>query len=273
MQINCISTLIALIFTREKYKIGGHIMANILITGATGMIGTEITKHLIKSHTLTLVDYDFSDFPSELTHKSTVITDDLADPEKWAGLLDGIHYVIQLAGDPDAGAEFYDSLLELNYKLPHNLYEEAKKAKDLKRIIYASSNHAMSGYPNDTQMKVTDSIRPGDLYGVSKAYIEALATYHAYEHGVESIGLRIGAYTIDEAELQDMDKYQLAKYLSVRDLNHLIDCCIEADLLEASLIVNGVSNNTFSRLSNEEARVKLGYKPKDDAFQIAGIFN
>lgn len=248
-------------------------MANILITGATGMIGTEITKHLIKSHTLTLVDYDFSDFPSELTHKSTVITDDLADPEKWAGLLDGIHYVIQLAGDPDAGAEFYDSLLELNYKLPHNLYEEAKKAKDLKRIIYASSNHAMSGYPNDTQMKVTDSIRPGDLYGVSKAYIEALATYHAYEHGIESIGLRIGAYTIDEAELQDMDKYQLAKYLSVRDLNHLIDCCIEADLLEASLIVNGVSNNTFSRLSNEEARVKLGYKPKDDAFQIAGIFN
>lgn len=253
--------------------IGGRFMANVLITGATGTIGTEVTKHLIKSHTLTLVDYDFSKFPKKLMEQATIITDDLADPDNWDGILDGIHYVIQLAGDPDAGAEFYDSLLELNYKLPQNLYEEAKDAKDLNRIIYASSNHAMSGYPNDTQMKVTDSIRPGNLYGVSKAYIEALATYHAYEHGIESIGLRIGAYTVDDADLQKMDKYQLAKYLSVRDMNHLIDCCIDADMMEKSLIVNGVSNNAFSRLSNEEARVKLGYKPQDDAFQMMGIFD
>lgn len=248
-------------------------MANILITGATGSIGTEITKHLINTHTLTLVDHDFSNFPKALMEQTTIITDDLADPENWDGILEGIHYVIQLAGDPDAGGEFYDSLLELNYKLPHNLYEEAKDAKDLRRIIYASSNHAMSGYPNDTQIKVNDSIRPGNLYGVSKAYIEALATYHAYEHGIESIGLRIGAYTVDDDELKDMDKYQLAKYLSVRDMNHLIDCCIEAEMKEASIIVNGVSNNAFSRLSNEEARVKLGYKPQDDAFQMTGIFN
>ena len=248
-------------------------MANILITGATGTIGTEVTKHLMKSHNLTLVDYDFSDFPKELTEKATIITDDLADPENWDRILDGIHYVIQLAGDPDASADFYDSLLDLNYKLPHNLYEEAKDAKDLKRIIYASSNHAMSGLKNDTQMKVTDSIRPGNLYGVSKAYIEALATYHAYEHGIESIGLRIGAYTVDDADLHDMDPYRLAKYLSVRDLNHLIDCCIASEMKEASLIVNGVSNNTFSVLSNEEAQVKLGYRPQDNAFQIVGIFD
>lgn len=253
--------------------IGGYFMANILITGATGMIGTEITRHLIKSHELTLADTDFSDFPKNWLKEVHLITDDLADPNNWSGLLDDIEYVIQLAGEPDAQAKFYESLLDLNYKLPHNLYHEAIRAPHLKRIIYASSNHAMGAYPLDTQVKVTDPIRPGNLYGVSKAYIEALATFHAFEYGIESIGLRIGSYTLNNEDISKMDKDDMAKFLSVRDLNHLIDCCIEADLQEPFLIVNGVSDNSFSRLSNDEAHVKLGYNPQDDAFKISGLFD
>ena len=32
-------------------------------------------------------------------------------------------------------------------------------------MIYASSIHAISGYPKDTQVKTIDPVNPGDLYG------------------------------------------------------------------------------------------------------------
>ncbi len=32
-------------------------------------------------------------------------------------------------------------------------------------MIFASSIHAISGYPTDTQVKTIDPVNPGDLYG------------------------------------------------------------------------------------------------------------
>lgn len=248
-------------------------MSNILITGATGTIGIQLTKHLKDQHNLTLVDIDFSNFPKELTDGTKVIETDLVDPKNWDGLLDRIEYIIQLAGEADQESEFYGDLLEFNYKLPHNLYEEAAKSKELKRIIFASSLHITEAYPDNVQVKVTDPIRPANLYGVSKAYLEGLASSYAHVNGIESIGIRIADYKEDDNELdEDMDKNGMAKYFSAQDMNHLVDCCLEAELEESFLVVNGISNNTFLRLSYEEARVKLGYQPQDDAFEINGYF-
>jgi len=248
-------------------------MAKILITGATGTIGLELTKHLVSKHDLTVIGRDFSDFPMDLKEKVKVVKKDLVEAENWIGLLNDIEYVIQLAGEADAEADFYGDLLELNYKLPHNLYAEAKKAKNLKRIIFASSIHAVDAYPEYVQVKATDSVRPADLYGVSKVYLEGLAAYYAYTHGIESIGIRIADYKASDEELtKDADKNGMAMFLSKRDMNHLIDCCLEAELKEPFLIINGISKNTFPRLSYEEAHVQLGYEPQDNAFEMNGIF-
>ena len=89
-------------------------MAKILITGATGTIGKELTKHLKTSHQLTLVDLDFSEFPTELKEGTRIIETDLVERENWRGLFEGIEFVIQLAGEPDQDAEFYEDLEELN---------------------------------------------------------------------------------------------------------------------------------------------------------------
>lgn len=248
-------------------------MANILITGATGTIGTELAKHLIDTHELTLVGRDFSDFPENIKEQATIVKADLVDPESWEGLMDGVEYVIQLAGQADQNADFYESLLDLNYKLPHNLYEAATKADDLKRVIVASSVHAVHAYPLDTQVKATDPIRPANLYGVSKVYLEGLAAHHAYVNGIESIAIRIADYKASDDELDDsMDENGMAMYLSKDDMNRLIDRCLEADMQEPFLVVNGISKNTFPRLANDEARVKLGYDPQDDAFEKFNVF-
>lgn len=248
-------------------------MANILITGATGTIGVEVTKHLVDQHELTVVGRDFSDFPKNLKEQVHIVKADLNDPKNWEGLLDDIEYVIQLAGEADADAVFYGDLLEMNYKLPHNLYEAAAKANKLKRIIFASSIHAVDAYPDYVQVKASDPVRPADLYGVSKVYLEGLAAYYAYIHQIESIGIRIADYHAGDDELdKHADKNGMAMYLSKDDMNHLIVCCLQAELKEPFLIVNGISKNSCPRLSYEEARKMLGYEPKDDAFKLNNIF-
>lgn len=247
-------------------------MANILITGATGTIGFELTKHLINNHELTVVGQDFSDFPEELKKQVNIVKKDLIKPKNWEGLLDNIDFVIQLAGEANPDALFYGDLLEMNYKIPHNLYEAATKANKLKRIIFASSIHTVGAYPNYVQVKASDPVRPADLYGVSKVYLEALAAYHAFVNQIESIGIRIADYKANEDEIQESkNKNEMAEYLSKRDFNHLIDCCLNAELEEPFLIVNGISKNTFPRLSYEETRVKLAYEPLDDGFKISNM--
>lgn len=243
-------------------------MANILITGATGAIGTELAKHLINNHELTLVGRDFSDYPDNLMDQANIVKKDLVDRDNWDGLLDDAEYIIQLAGEAGADAEYYGDLRELNYDIPYNLFDEATKAKNLKRIIYASSIHAVSAYPENVQVKATDPVRPGDLYGVSKVYLEGLAAYHAYENGIESIGIRIADYRPDNDLDEEADENGKAMYFSKDDMNRLIDCCLEAELEEPTLVVNGISANTFPRLSFETARVKLGYEPQDNAFDF-----
>jgi nucleoside-diphosphate-sugar epimerase len=41
----------------------------------------------------------------------------------------------------------------------------AAKTSGVKRFIFASSIHAISGYPKDMQVKTIDPVNPGDLYG------------------------------------------------------------------------------------------------------------
>ena len=67
-------------------KIGGISMAKILITGATGTIGLELTKHLVHQHELTVVGRDFSEFPDDLKKQVTVIKKDLVNPKNWTNL-------------------------------------------------------------------------------------------------------------------------------------------------------------------------------------------
>ena len=49
------------------------------------------------------------------------------------------------------------------------------------------------------QVKTSEPVNPGDLYGVSKCFGEALARYMAEKEGVSAISLRIGAFQPLEA--------------------------------------------------------------------------
>ncbi|MEK6189792.1 MAG: NAD(P)-dependent oxidoreductase, partial [Carnobacterium alterfunditum] len=143
--------------------------------------------------------------------------------------------------------------------------------KSIKRIIFASSIHTVDAYPQNVQVATTDPVRPADLYGVSKVYLEGLASHYAFTTGLESIGIRIGTFRSDAIPVIDTPG-AMSDYLSSRDMCHLIDCCLTATLKQPFLLVNGVSNNTFPRLDIDQARVDIGYQPKDDGFKMYGYF-
>src|SRR3546814_2598410 len=62
-----------------------------------------------------------------------------------------------------------------------------------KRVIYASSHHAVGMYPISERLDVDKPARPDSLYGLSKCFGEDLARYYWDKFGIESVCLRIGS--------------------------------------------------------------------------------
>ena len=169
--------------------------------------------------------------------------------------------VLHLAANPSPSAT-WDEILPPNIVGTYNTFIAAKAA-GCRRVVYASSIHAVSGYPPDVQVKTSDPVNPGDLYGVSKCFGEALARYFAEKEGLSVIALRIGAFQPRETARDPENVGLLDAFVSRRDLNQLIERCIEAEHLQFA-IFNGLSNNRFKRLDISDARELVGYAPEDD---------
>ena len=129
-------------------------------------------------------------------------------------------------------------------------------------MIFASSIHAVSGYAADVQVKTTDPVNPGDLYGVSKCFGEALGRYYSEEFGLSVICLRIGTCNrVDRPE----DAREFATLLSHADLVRLVECCLQAPASVRYAVYFGVSDNTWRFWDLAPARDQIGYEPRDDA--------
>lgn len=236
----------------------------VLITGAAGRIGTAFRARYGERYDLRLVDRRPVEEPG--AHES--YTADLVDLAEAQRACEGMDTVIHLAADPSPRATFYDTLLPLNIQMTYNLFHAAKE-QGCRRIIFASSIHAVNAYPLDVQIHPTDPIRPGDLYGVTKVWGEALCSYFADREGLSSIAIRIGAFGTPERLAESGDSRLLSLWVSHDDLSQLIHRCIEAPDSLKFLIVQGVSDNQLKRMDISNAREILGYSPVDNAFAFS----
>jgi UDP-glucose 4-epimerase len=201
------------------------------------------------------------DDPQGLEAHGQLVTGDLANLDQMKQLCAGVDTVLHLAANPSPSATWAE-ILPANIIGTYNTFTAAKAA-GCRRVIYASSIHAVSGYPADVQVKTSDPVNPGDLYGVSKCFAEALGRYFAEKEDLSVIALRIGAFQ-PRATAHDPENVGLLDaFVSRRDLNQLIERCIEAEHLQFA-IFNGLSNNRFKRLDISDARELVGYEPEDD---------
>lgn len=234
----------------------------ILITGAKGKVGSALTKYIDANHSdyrLILADLSVTD--------ERGIKLDVSDPVATRTVfeLNDIDIVIHLAGlaSPDTP---FEQLMPVNMVGTYNVFQNAAE-NGVKRVIYASSAQTIEGYPLDIQVNEQMPVRPKNLYGVSKAFGEAIGAYYAYQRAIEVIAIRIGAfeYQQDWSQLSSRD---LSAWSEPRDICSLFINSIESDLTdEPFVIAHGISNNRFKRLDISETRKTLGYNPQADAFQ------
>ncbi|HEV2123610.1 MAG TPA: NAD(P)-dependent oxidoreductase, partial [Chloroflexota bacterium] len=155
----------------------------LVITGAAGRIGTFYRKHLkqkgllgngSEQWRLRLVDVRQ---PEETEPEDEVIAGEtegnLAELEVAQRIAAGAHSILHLAADPSPSADFYASLLDRNIKATYNVLHAAREA-GVKRVVFASSVNAINGHPDHLQVRAGDVAWPGNVYGASKAWGEAI---------------------------------------------------------------------------------------------------
>ena len=191
---------------------------------------------------------------------STANLADLAAVEKIVAGVDGI---VHLGGYSIEGP--WETILNSNIIGCYNLFEAAHRA-GVKRVVFASSNHAMGFYPRTKRIGVDVTVRPDSRYGVSKAFGEALGALYADKHGLRVTCLRIG--NVGDAPA---DQRRLAIWLKPEDLVQLIRIGLEHRDIHFEIFY-GASDNADAWWDNSNAR-RFGYKPtgKADDFRAQAM--
>jgi uronate dehydrogenase len=228
-------------------------MRRVLITGAGGGIGRSLRETLRGTYpVLRLSDR----VPlGSVQAGEEIDCADLADMAAVERIVAGVDGIVHLGGH--SGEAEWPVILESNIVGTYNVFEAARRA-GVKRIIVATSNHAVGFYPRDQRIDHRVIPRPDSRYGVSKAFAEALASLYADKHGIGFLCTRIGNFGT-----RPIDKRRLSIWISPRDYTQLVRIGLEHPDIRYE-IVYGVSNNRRSWYDNSNAE-RLGYRPQDDS--------
>lgn len=225
----------------------------VMMTGAAGGIGGMIRKDFAKLYP----DLVLSDLvtPKDLGAHERFIKADLANLAEVEVALDGIDAIAHFGGFSVEGP--WDTILQANIIGCYNLFEAARR-RGVKRIVFASSNHAMGFYPRHQPVGTDAVVKPDSRYGVSKVFGEGLGALYADKHGMGVLSVRIG-----NVALAPVDERRLAIWLHPEDLIQLIHIGFTHPGL-AHEVVYGASFNRRAWWDNARA-YEMGYRPKHRA--------
>ncbi|TAN25884.1 MAG: NAD(P)-dependent oxidoreductase [Castellaniella sp.] len=227
----------------------------ILITGAAGNIGTCLRTHLRGRYGLMRLA-DIADQEAGQGNEE-IYAFDVRDMKSVERCMNGIDCVVHLAGIP--GADTWEKILPMNIEGCYNVFEAARRA-GVRRVIFASSNHAVGYHRREKFLDNTVQPRPDSRYGISKVFGEAVGRMYADKYGLSVACLRIGTFrTPDRPD----ESRQLLTWISHRDMAQLVRCCIEHESYHF-VVAYGVSNNLRNRWDNSNVKF-LGYRPEDDS--------
>ncbi len=231
-------------------------MKTVLITGATGDVGSHLRRELASKYRLRLSDRRSLEGK---TKNEIFMKADISKMSDALRITKGVDAIIHLGGYSVEGG--WGAILQANIIGCYNVFEAARR-NGVKRIIFPTSNHAVGFYRRDRTIDHKVYPKPDSRYGVSKVFGEALGSLYADKYGMEMFMVRIG-----NVHPFPLDKRRLSIWFSPRDLAQLISIGIDHPGIKFE-IVYGVSGNKRSWYDNSNA-VRLGYQPQDDAEAFA----
>jgi len=235
--------------------------ATVVMTGATGGVGRMLVPALAGRYRLRL--HDRADtLAAPPGDRDMVVNGDLERFADVAATVAGADAVVHLAAQasPEASWEEVDGP---NITGAFHLFEASRRA-GVRKVVFASTNHVTGMYDRDRAwpLRPDQPVRPDSLYGVSKAFGEALGRYYADAFGLHVLCLRLGSVLE-----RPLDEETMRKWLSPRDLAQLVTRCLQSE--QRFGIYYGVSANTRGRWDITNARRELGYAPQDDSEAFA----
>jgi uronate dehydrogenase len=224
-------------------------MQTVLVTGAAGGIATRLRKPIEAAYPR--VRWSDLRRPAGMAKSSAFVAADLADLGQVEKAVDGVDGIVHLGG---VSIEHpWDAILNANVVGCYNLFEAARRRR-VRRVVFASSNHAVGFYPRQRRIGVDAPVRPDSRYGVSKAFGEALGSLYAYKHGLKVTCLRIG--NLADAPV---DRRRLSIWVKPEDLMQLIRIGLEHPAIRYEIFF-GASDNERSWWDNAAA-FRYGYRP------------
>ena len=229
----------------------------ILVTGAAGSLG-KLARSALRGQVPTLRLTDIAPMapagPGE-----EVVQCDLVDRAAVAGVMAGVDAVIHLGAS--LNVDDWQPTLDVNIAGTYNVFEAARQAR-ARRVVYASSHHAVGMYPVTQPIGIEEPLRPDSLYGLSKCFGESAARYFWDKFGLEAVCLRIGSVRPAPGEQRE-----LFTWMSERDFQQQLLACLAAPEVGFA-IVYGVSDNDGAWWRNPDAG-RLGFVAQDNARHAA----
>jgi uronate dehydrogenase len=225
----------------------------VLLTGAAGGIGSSLRGPL-RAAAGELVLSDVAPLEAEAPNE-LVRPADLTDFAAVLAAAEGADAIVHLGGVPEEAP--FETLAGPNLHGTYHVFEAARRV-GAERVVFASSAHATGFYPVGHRLVGTEPVRPDSLYGVTKAYGEALGRLYHDKFGLRVACLRIGAFGERPG-----DAVALSAWLSPADCARLVLACLTSPELRFA-IVYGVSANQRSWWAAAPG-ARLGYSPRDDA--------
>jgi uronate dehydrogenase len=230
----------------------------VLVTGAAGQIGSITCAGLAargwKVRGLDKVPMDEVDGLAD-----PPVVADIRDAEEVRRATAGVEAVVHLAGI--ASEAPFEEILDANIEGTFQVFDAARR-EGVRRVVYASSNHAV-GYTPRTSLATTDvPPRPDTYYGVSKVFGEALGSLMVDRYGLQVVCLRIGSWRQYPESVRE-----LSTWISPADGVRLVAAALTAPDV-TFCVVYGISANTRAWWDLAPARA-LGYLSVDDAEDYA----
>jgi nucleoside-diphosphate-sugar epimerase len=177
-------------------------MAKIIVTGVAGFIGSHLTETLLQQGEEVIGIDEFNDYYDPTLKRKNVAQLDRSPNFKliegdiqfldWHKLLKDVDVVYHQAAQAGVRASWgngFRGYTERNINATQVLLEAAKDAKDLKRLVFASSS---SIYGDAETLPTHEGICPQPVspYGITKLAGEFLCELYHKNFGVPSVSLR-----------------------------------------------------------------------------------
>ncbi|KQR62591.1 NAD(P)-dependent oxidoreductase [Acidovorax sp. Leaf160] len=229
----------------------------LLLTGAAGGLGFVLRERLGAFADIVRLS-DIAPIPPAATDRQAaeeIVPCNLADKAAVDALVQGCDAIVHLGGV--SVERPFEEILEANIKGVFHIYEAARR-HNVRRVVFASSNHVIGFYRQTERIDANARRRPDGYYGLSKSFGEDMASFYFDRYGIETVSLRIGS-----SFPEPKDRRMMSTWLSYDDLTQLVGKALFTPNV-GHTVVFGASDNRDAWWDNHAA-AHLGYRPQDSS--------